>query len=83
MKLSYINKAAVIVKTDNSLLKELIVYLKLSTGITDRRYVLEQVEKYCKNVLPSHSIPDKYYVIDKIPVTQSGKTDYRKLENMQ
>ena len=83
MKLSYINKASVIAKTDNSLLKELIVYLKLSTGITDRRYVLEQVEKYCKNVLPSHSIPDKYYVIDKIPITQSGKTDYRKLENMQ
>lgn len=31
-------------------------------------------------MLSSHSVPGKYILLDELPLTQSGKTDYRALE---
>ena len=39
--------------------------------------------RHCRKMLPSHSIPGKYIILDEIPLTQSGKTDYRALEKMK
>ena len=50
---------------------------------TEKENVLKTVRAHCRKMLPSHSVPGKYILLDEIPLTQSGKTDYRALEKMK
>ena len=79
MEIENVKRCAVTVKMEGKLVKEQIAYLVLNKDI-DKELILEKIKEHCKRMLPSHSVPKKYIIIDEIPLTQSGKTDYRTLE---
>ena len=41
---------------------------------------MEELMNYAKAELPEHSVSVKIMVLDEMPLTQSGKIDYRALE---
>lgn len=82
MELGNVKKCAVTVRMEGKLVKEQIAYLVLNKE-TEKENVLDKVRTHCRKMLPSHSIPGKYIILDEIPLTQSGKTDYRALEKMK
>lgn len=43
---------------------------------------IEQLREECKNELYSYEVPDYFEVLDNFPVTNVGKIDYTKLEEM-
>ena len=82
MELGNVKKCAVTVRMEGKLVKEQIAYLVLDKK-AEKENVLEMVRAHCRKMLPSHSVPGKYILLDEIPLTQSGKTDYRALEKMK
>ena len=42
--------------------------------------VVAELMDYAKSELPEHSVPVKIVVLEEMPLTQSGKIDYRALE---
>lgn len=81
MEIENVKKCAVTVRTEGNLVKEQIAYLVLNKG-AEKEKILEKVRAHCKKELPSHSIPEKYVLLEEIPLTQSGKTDYIALEKI-
>ena len=43
---------------------------------------IEQLREECKKELYSYEVPDYFDVLDSFPVTNVGKIDYTKLEEM-
>ena len=80
-ELEDVKKCAVTVKMDGKLVKEQIAYVVLNNEI-EKDKVIEKIRTYSEKRLPNHSIPKKIYIINEIPLTQNGKTDYRALEKM-
>lgn len=42
--------------------------------------VMEELLSLLHSKLPEHFIPQEIIILDKMPITQSGKIDYRELE---
>ena len=82
MELGNVKKCAVTVRMEGKLAKEQIAYLVLDKK-AEKENIMETVRAHCRKMLPSHSVPGKYIILDEIPLTQSGKTDYRALEKMK
>ena len=82
MELGNVKKCAVMVRMEGKLVKEQIAYLVLDKK-AEKENVLKTVRTHCRKMLPSHSVPGKYIILDEIPLTQSGKTDYRALEKIK
>lgn len=82
MELGNVKKCAVTVRMEGKLVKEQIAYLVLDKK-AEKENVLKTVRTHCRKMLPSHSVPGKYIILDEIPLTQSGKTDYRALEKIK
>ena len=82
MELGNVKKCAVTVRMEGKLVKEQIAYLVLDKK-EEKDNVLKTVRAHCRKMLPSHSVPGRYIILDEIPLTQSGKTDYRALEKMK
>ena len=82
MELGNVKKCAVMVRMEGKLVKEQIAYLVLDKKV-EKENVLKTVRTHCRKMLPSHSVPGKYIILDEIPLTQSGKTDYRALEKIK
>ena len=53
----------------------LIAYLQL-TGALSR----DEARSWARKQLPAYMVPSEWYPVDKIPMTNHGKTDYRKLK---
>ena len=81
MEIKNVKKCAVTVRMEGGLVKEQIAYLVLNKE-AEKEKILEKVKAHCKKSLPSHSVPEKYVLLEEIPLTQSGKTDYKTLERM-
>lgn len=45
--------------------------------------ILNEIKEICKEKLSIRAIPDEFEFIEKLPYTQMGKIDYKKLENNQ
>ena len=82
MELENVKKCAVTVRMEGKLVKEQIAYLVLDKK-AEKENVLETLRVHCRKMLPPHSVPRKYIILDEIPLTQSGKTDYRALEKIK
>ena len=82
MELENVKECAVTVRMEGKLVKEQIAYLVLDKK-AEKENVLEMLRVHCRKMLPSHSVPRKYIILDEIPLTQSGKTDYRALEKIK
>lgn len=74
-----VRRCAVAVEEDKEVLHRQIAYMVLEEGVKQEE-VLYEVRNVCEANLPMHSIPCRYEVLDKLPLTVSGKTDYGKLE---
>ena len=74
-----IKKCAVAVEEDKELLHRQVAYVVLEKGMKQEN-VLREVRSICETNLPQHSVPYRYEVLDKFPLTASGKIDYGKLE---
>ena len=76
-----VRKCAVAVTAAREVMHEQTVFLTLKDKTVDQEKLLKGIQNYCRENLPSHAIPVRYIVLDSIPLTQSGKVDYRKLES--
>ena len=76
---SRVAKSAVIVQPDE--LRRYIPIAFIQVEGTDTSQVLQELYRRSKMHLPEHMQPDKIYIIESMPMTQSGKIDYQALEN--
>lgn len=74
-----VKRCAVAVEEDKEILHRQIAYIVLEKGMKQEK-VLQEVRSICETNLPQHSVPCRYEVLDKFPITASGKIDYGKLE---
>ena len=79
-EVSGVEKCAVSVILEDNLVKEQVAYLVLSDDVAGEECI-KAVQRHCKEKLPAYYAPDRYVVLDELPLTQSGKTDYMRLEN--
>lgn len=58
----------------------IILFVELAGDSPLKKNTDHKVKAYCHNNLPMFLRPDKVIVLDTIPVTSTGKTDYRNLQ---
>lgn len=58
-------------------------YLVLKENVIDEERVIKEVEQICLENLALRSVPDKFEVIESLPVTNLGKVDYKALEEQK
>ena len=68
--------------SDEEKLNVLVSFVTLNDKRADKEKVAAELMDYAKSELPEHSVPIKIVVLEEMPLTQSGKIDYRTLENM-
>ena len=78
----YISDCGTIAIQDEEKINVLVSFVTLKNKNNDEDKVVEKLMNYAKMELPEHSVPAKIMVVKEIPLTQSGKTDYRALEQM-
>lgn len=81
LEISEVRQCAVVVLTKEGMATEQIVFLSLKEGASES-VVLQMVKEHCKKQLPVHLLPQKYIIRQDIPLTQSGKINYKVLEKM-
>ena len=61
--------------------KKLVAYVVLSTmlGEADSAEFIAQLREYMSQILPDYMIPSAFVLLDKMPLTQSGKIDRKSL----
>lgn len=79
--LNGVEKCAVIVLEDEKVAHIAIAYVEMSIN-SDSERLLDNIKKAMEKDLPEHLIPKEVYMIQNIPLTTSGKIDYRALEDM-
>lgn len=57
------------------------IVLKPGTVFTDE--LEKEINEICEQFLQKCAIPVEYEIIDNIPLTKAGKTDYKYFENQQ
>lgn len=77
-----VEQCAVIVKEHEEKMNVAIAVVSLKNSEKSEKEILERIKEHAQLELPDHMIPVKYQIIDKVPITQSGKIDYRKLEEL-
>lgn len=65
-----VKEVVVIVTENKSNVKEINAYI-----ISDEVGIIEKINEEIKKYLPEYMIPNKYMIIDKIPLTINGKVD--------
>ena len=81
MKFSGVQEAIVIVKNDIMVDKYLEAFI-----VTNSKHdgdLLDQIIKFLRDSLPPHMIPSCFHLIDKMPLTSSGKINRNALENYE
>ena len=76
-----VEKCAVIVKEDPKRMHIAIAFVSLKDKIVNSEQLINTIKENLKANLPEHMQPKEVYIIDNMPVTLSGKIDYRKLED--
>lgn len=61
---------------------ETVAYVILKDNCKRQEYVLQDLQKLCKDNIPSYMRPIEYRFVTKYPHTSIGKVDFRKLEEM-
>lgn len=56
-----------------------IAYIVVKQNMAD---AVKEIQQMCANLLPEHSIPQKYIIVNELPYTPAGKVDFRALERM-
>lgn len=77
-----VSECGTIAIPDEEKLNVLVSFVTLKDKSVDKKKVVAELMNYAKSELPEHSVPVKIVVLDEMPLTQSGKIDYRALEQM-
>lgn len=65
---------------ENSTCYEAVAYVVLHDEITGDEQLIEELQKICKDKVPSYMCPVEYRFVKEFPHTPIGKTDFRRLE---
>lgn len=76
-----VQQVAVVVEEDKAKLNIAVAYVVLKKGNTEKQ--LAFIRDTLVQKLPDYSVPKTVMVIESMPLTQSGKIDYRKLQNCE
>ena len=79
-KADIVDKCAAIVQPDETRRFIPIAFIQLKESGTNQ--VLQELYQTSKKQLPEHMQPRRIYILEKIPMTASGKIDYRALEEI-
>ena len=77
--LSNVNGCAVVVKKDKEKLHKAIAFVSLAST-ENSKVVIGEIQDMLTKELPEHMQPETIILKDNIPLTTSGKVDYRALE---
>lgn len=78
--LSQVNSCAVVVLEDKEKLHKAIAYIELKSLDDCCEETKKEIFKSIRCELPEHMIPENIKFVSEIPLTTSGKVDYRRLE---
>jgi len=81
-QLSIVNNCAVVVLDDEIKLHIAIAFVELKDSKFDLEETKMHIYEKIKSELPEHSIPEDIRFVDEMPLTTSGKINYRELEKM-
>ncbi|OMQ11532.1 non-ribosomal peptide synthetase [[Flexibacter] sp. ATCC 35103] len=79
-KLPQISQAALKVQKKENGLPVLVAFIQLHTAKDDEAKSLQNIRAKLQQIMPAYMLPDKYIVIDKMPLTHAGKIDKSILE---
>jgi len=82
VKNTNVNQCAVVGKKDANVGYVAKAYLILCDK-AKKNETIEELKEACKKELYTYEVPDYFEVLDSFPVTNVGKIDYTKLEEMQ
>lgn len=57
-----------------------VVYVSMRDSGADKKAFLSRLHETMKNELPEYDQPKQIVILEKMPMTQSGKIDYQTLE---
>ena len=77
-----VDMCAVVVELDAQNIATAIACVKRTAESQTNNNFLTGLQQYCKEKLPVHLVPKQIIELDEIPLTQSGKIDYKTLEKM-
>ena len=77
-----VDLCAVVVELDAQNIATAIACVKRTAESKNNNNFLTGLQQYCKEKLPVHLVPKQIIEMDEIPLTQSGKIDYKTLEKM-
>ena len=77
-----VDMCAVVVELDAQNIATAIACVKRTAESQNNNNFLTGLQQYCKEKLPVHFVPKQIIEMDEIPLTQSGKIDYKTLEKM-
>ena len=77
-----VDMCAVVVELDAQNIATAIACVKRTAESQNNNNFLTGLQQYCKEKLPVHLVPKQIIEMDEIPLTQSGKIDYKTLEKM-
>lgn len=77
-----VEKCGEIVVSDEKRMNVGKVFVTLKEKATDHEALIKQMWSTCESKLPEHEIPVSIEIIDIMPVTPSGKIDYKELEKL-
>ncbi|MET7259149.1 non-ribosomal peptide synthetase [Dyadobacter fermentans] len=85
LKAPHVGAAAVIAKENSRQNKMLIAFIVPAPGelISDEKAAANAIRQYLKEELPGYMIPTHFAFLDKMPLNTNGKTDTRRLHEMQ
>lgn len=75
-----VETCGVVVKDDKERLHIAHAFITLKSSVQDRDSCIKYLEKRISEELPEHLRPDTIRILETMPVTPSGKIDYRALE---
>lgn len=78
--LPYINGCGVVIKEDDKRINIPVVYLSVTGDISNSEDIKNMIMKEASDGLPEHMQPAAIHILETMPMTQSGKIDYRALE---
>jgi len=67
-------------KQKNSENYEAVCFIVRKNKHTDDEQLQLELDSLCRENLPTYMVPAEYFFVDELPITASGKIDFRKLE---
>jgi len=77
-----VESCGVVVREDKERLHVAHAFITLKSNVQDKDSCIQYLEKCVQEKLPEHLRPDTIQILDTMPVTPSGKIDYRALDEI-